>query len=137
MATDKQLQKKQARDVEKAPQAAVEETQDRPVFVPFTDIYEDKNSFALFADMPGVDDKNVDITLEENVLTIVGHQKAAVPEGLELIYRGYQEGMFKRSFTISAPIDRDKISAKIKNGVLGVSLPKAEEAKPRKIAVSS
>ena len=136
MSTDKQMQKKQARDIEKG-SAVVEETQDKPVFIPFTDIYEDKNSFTLLADMPGVNDKRVEVTLEDDILTIVGQQNSVPQQGLEMLHRGYQEGIFKRSFTISTPVDRAKINAKISNGVLTVILPKAEQAKPRRIEVSS
>jgi HSP20 family molecular chaperone IbpA len=115
----------------------VEMTQDRPVYVPSADIYEDGNAVTVYADMPGVNEKNVDITLEDDVLTIIGHQDAQGPDNMELVYQGYTPGIYRRSFTLGVAVDRKKISAKIKNGVLTLVLPKAAEAKPRKISVSA
>lgn len=115
----------------------VEMTQDHPVYIPAADIFEDKHSITVYADMPGVNEKNVDITLEDDVLTLIGHQDNEAPENLELVYQGYTPGIYRRSFTLGVAVDRKKINAKINNGVLTLQLPKAEEAKPRKIAVTA
>jgi HSP20 family molecular chaperone IbpA len=131
MKTDKDLQKSENR----VSRETTELTHDRPVFVPATDIYENERSIFVVCDMPGVGDKGVDISLENNVLEITGHQTAESFDGYELLHRGYANGIYQRAFTISDAIDREKISAKIKNGVLHLELPKAEEAKPRKIKV--
>lgn len=113
----------------------VERTRSERVFTPAVDIYETDNDISLIADMPGVDKKSVDITLENNILTLEGHVTQEKPEGYELSYNEYQIGDYQRSFKVSDAIDRDKISASVKEGVLYVTLPKAEPAKARKIKV--
>lgn len=131
MAREKEeLQKKEAEHVD-----TVERTRSRKVFIPRVDIYETDKTIELLADMPGIDDKNVDVTLEKNVLTIYGRVEAVQPEGFNLTYAEYDTGDFERSFTLSDEIDREKIGAKVKNGVLSLSLPKAEKAMTRKIEV--
>ncbi len=123
---------------EKANQANdVERAEDQPVFVPATDIYELPDKLVVLSDMPGVDEKHVDITLENDVLTLTGYQDTQEPTGHALVHRGYRSGIFERSFTIREHIDRDKIKAKMACGVLRIELPKAAEAQPRKIAVES
>lgn len=112
-------------------------TRDLPVFAPDVDIYEKENAILVLCDMPGVDDKHIDITLENDVLTLTGYQGTAEPEGVTLLHRGYAQGIFQRSFTLSTEVDRDKIVARINQGVLQLTLPKAEEAKPRKITVTA
>ena len=115
----------------------IELAQDRPVFVPPTDIYEREDAVLVICDMPGVDDQHVDIMLEDDVLTLTGSQQVQEPEGHELLYRGHWPGVFRRSFTLTIRVARDKISAKLRNGVLQVILPKDEEAQPRKIKVEA
>ncbi len=113
----------------------VERTRAGKVFVPPIDIMETKDDIILFADMPGVDEKSIDITLEQDVLTIEGRVEPMVPEGFDLTYCEYEVGDFQRSFTLTVTIDRNKIEATYKNGVLELRLPKAEPAKSRKINV--
>ncbi len=112
-------------------------TRDLPVFAPDVDIYEKEDAILVRCDMPGVDDKHVEITLENDVLTLTGYQETAQPEGMTLLHRGYAQGVFQRSFSLSTDVARDKIHARIHQGVLEIGLPKAEEAKPRKITVSA
>ncbi len=112
-------------------------TRDLPVFAPDVDIYEKDDAIMVLCDMPGVDDKHIDITLENDVLTLTGYQDTTEPEDITLLHRGYANGIFQRSFTLSTEVDREKIAARINQGVLQISLPKAEEAKPRKITVSA
>ena len=112
-------------------------TAPRRVFMPRADIYETKDSIVVTADMPGVDDKNVDITLEKNILTISGKVESFAPEGYEAAYREYEEGDFERQFTLTDEIDREGIQASMKNGVLKLTLPKAGPAKTRKIEVKA
>lgn len=135
MTSEKQIEKKR-KNLQKTDKS-VEMTQDRPAFIPVADIYENAEGITLYADMPGVNDKSLDITLEDDVLTLIGHQSDQAPNGMELLYREYRPGIFHRAFTLGVAIDRKKIDAKIKNGVLTLSLPKAEEAKPRKIEVNT
>ena len=100
-----------------------------------TDIYEKEGTLYMVCDMPGVDENVIEISLENDVLTLKGSQKNEVPEGCELIYQEYETGIYERSFTLSDEIDREKIKAKINNGVLKLELHKAEKAKPKKIEI--
>ncbi len=113
----------------------VEQTRDMPVYIPDTDIYETDNAVVVVADMPGVDDKHVDVDLEQRVLTITGTVEPEKWEGYELAAHGYRSGNYRRSFTLSNDVDVDGISARIKDGVLRIRLPKAKELQPRKIQV--
>ena len=124
--------------IEKKEQAKdVEHTRDLPVYAPATDIYEKKDAILVFCDMPGVVEKGLDITLEDDVLTICGCQDMAEPEHREAIYRGFRPGIYRRSFTLNTPVHRDGIKARLTHGVLEMSLPKAEAAQPRKIQVET
>lgn len=111
----------------------------RPVkaYVPRADIYETDDSLVIVADMPGVDENNVDITLEKNVLNLKGTVDFETPENYSLAYAEYEVGDYERSFTLSDEIDRDKIEATISDGVLRVFLAKAGPAKTKKISVKS
>ena len=121
--------------VKKQESKDIEATQNRPVFVPATDIYESDDEILVVCDMPAVDEQSAEVALEEGVLTLVGLQDAQEPEGCQLLHQGYDSGVFRRSFTVSALIDSSKIQAKMDKGVLRLVLPKFEEAKPRKISV--
>ena len=113
----------------------VERTRARSCFVPRTDIYELSDEITVVVDMPGIDDKSVDITLEKNVLTINGYVEPIYPENYRLAYAENDTGDYQRSFRLSDEIDRDNIEAMVKEGVLCLRLPKADTAKARKIAV--
>lgn len=114
-----------------------ERTRDRLAFVPRADIYETDDAVFVVADMPGVDESSLDITLENNVLTINGYVEPLPPEGYTLIYAEYREGDYVRSFRLSDEIDRASIEATLKDGVLRLTLPKGKEARTRKIAVKA
>ena len=109
----------------------------RQTFVPRVDIYEAGDMVIIEAEMPGVGQDSVDITVEKNTLTIKGKVENATPEGYETAYAEYRVGNFERNFTLSDGVDRDKIEATMKNGILRLTLAKAEEAKARKIVVKS
>ena len=121
--------------VEKQTVTEPELTDDRPVFVPATDIYEKSDAVLVRCDMPGVDQTRLEVTLEDGVLTLVGRQEEDAREGYDLVAGEYRSGVFRRSFKISNEIDGDKIKARIRHGVLDLDLPKAAQAQPRKIAV--
>jgi len=123
--------------VEKREPGNVELAQDRPTFVPFTDIYEREDAVLVRCDMPGVEEKDLDITLDNHVLTISGTQRPHTREGFESIWAEYETGVFNRSFRISQDIDRDGIKARIKHGVLDIELPKSKQAQPKKINVEA
>ena len=109
----------------------------RPVFSPAVDIYETQKDIMITADMPGVEQSALDITFNDDILSLTGAQSEFVPEGFKLLHGGAETGVFKRSFNILSDIDAEKISARITNGVLSVILPKSEKAQPRKIEVST
>jgi len=129
------------KDVQKQESTApegVEYTRERKVYAPLVDIYEKGDNIMLIADMPGVDEKSVDITLEKNILTIRGAvEPPKVGQGHKLVYAEYGIGDYERTFTLSNEINRNKIEAVVKNGVLRLTLPKDEAAKSRKIPVKA
>ena len=114
---------------------AVESTMYRRSIVPRVDIFETEDSFVLLADMPGVSEDSVDITLERNQLMIKGYVNKTDLSDYEQRYREYAIGDFKRSFSLSDEVNKDDIEATLTNGVLRISLTKVENAKSRKIAV--
>lgn len=130
-----QLDDVQKQEVEQVDGA--ERTYAQRAFVPRSDIYETGDAIVVVADMPGVDQNSIDITLEKNVLSLHGHVEWVQPANYELAYAEYEVGDYVRRFTLSDEIDRDKIEATVKNGVLRLYLPKAREAQPRKITVKA
>jgi HSP20 family protein len=105
-------------------------------WVPAVDIKEDKGSFIIVADIPGIAPKDIEIHAENGVLTIQGereNEKREEKQGYKRIERSY--GSFFRRFTLPDSADTDKISAKGENGVLTITIPKRAEIRPRKIAV--
>jgi len=130
--TAKEVQKKEAETPEKS-----ELTRARKIYSPAVDIIERKDDIIVVADMPGVDDSSVDITLEKNVLTIYGKVDADIPEKHNLYLSEYGIGDYQRVFTLTDEVDREKIQATVKNGVLKILLPKAEVVKTRKISVKA
>lgn len=106
------------------------------VFIPAVDIFETPEALVLVADMPGVAGDAVTIDLKENLLTI--HGQVSPPVGKQVILaQEYAIGDYYREFQVGEIVDKDKIEATVKNGVLTLTLPKAEKAKPRRIEVKS
>ena len=105
-------------------------------FVPTADIYEDHDSLKVTLEMPGVEKGNVEVRVEEGVLFVEGRLDLSKYRGLQPLYTEYNIGNYARSFRLSNAIDQDKIGAELKDGVLSLTLPKAEKAKPRTIQVS-
>ncbi len=118
-------------------QEGVERTRSRKVYRPATDIYERKDDIVVTADMPGVDEKSIEVTLEKNLLTIYGKVEPEIPEKHRLAVSEYGVGDYHRVFTVSDEIDKERIQAGVKNGVLRLVLPKAESAKTRRIPVAA
>jgi HSP20 family molecular chaperone IbpA len=114
-----------------------ERTRQRMVYTPSVDIIERKDDIVVMADMPGSDEKSVDITLEKNVLTIYGKVESEIPKNHRLYMSEYGVGDYHRVFNLTNEIDRDKIQATVKNGVLKLILPKAETVKTKKIEVKA
>jgi HSP20 family protein len=111
-----------------------EETRSQEQYVtPPVDIYETAEGLVVKADLPGVAKENLDVRVENNLLTIRGKSAHVAPG--EPIYREYELVNFFRQFELNERVDQAKISADLKHGVLTLQLAKAEEAKPRKIDV--
>lgn len=106
-------------------------------FRPNVDIVETGESIELFADMPGVDEKSTEVTLERNVLTIKGRVDWKTPDTHRSLLREFEIGDYERVFTLATQVDESKIQATVKHGVLHLVLPKAGPAKARRIAVTS
>jgi len=102
--------------------------------VPAVDIFEVSDGLAVVADLPGVEKGDVDVHVEDDVLTISG--KAKDHSRGDGLYREFNLLNYFRQFQLSEQVDQDKIRAELKSGVLSVQLPKAEKAKPKKITVS-
>jgi HSP20 family protein len=117
--------------------AEPEQTRNRRIYSPRVDIFEKEGAIVLLADMPGTDEKNINISLEKNILTITGEVDMEHRTDSRLAYAEYGVGDYSRSFSIPDDIDRDKIEAKIKNGVLSLVLPKAEPEKARRIEIKA
>ncbi len=118
---------------ETKPQTAPVVETPREYISPGVNIVETKDGYFLEAEMPGVNKDGLDIHLEENVLTLVG-RRSQVPLGTSL-YRESRAADFRRVFEVDPSIDTQKISARIDQGIVTLSLPKAEKVKPRKITV--
>ena len=131
----KSIQEVEKQEVEPAGDA--EPTRDVKIYVPRVDIYETDEDVFVAADVPGVDKSSMSITLEKNILTLEGQVDVSDPDNFDLVYSEYGVGDYRRSFTLSEEIDRDKIEASINGGVLRLRLPKAGPAKARKIAVKA
>lgn len=114
-----------------------ERTRDRQVYSPRADVVEMSDSIMIIADMPGATENDVDITLEQNVLTLTGKVHSPAREGYQMVYGEYSEGDYERSFALSEGVDREGIEATVSNGVLRLRLPKAKELAARKIPVRS
>ena len=105
-------------------------------FLPTADIYEDQDSLRVILEMPGVERSNVDVRVEEGVLVVEGRLDLTKYRGLQPLYTEYNIGNYARSFRLSNAIDQDKIGAELKDGVLSLTLPKAQKAKPRIVQIS-
>lgn len=122
---------------EKTPQR-IERPRRRAVFAPPVDIIETPDEILLKADLPGVDEKSIDCTLESGVLTFKATRASdSTPEELRLMDGEFVPGDFERVFSLSEEIDQEKIRATVKDGVLNLHLPKSGAARARKIEIST
>ena len=104
-------------------------------YVPNTDIYETEEALTLVMEIPGVEKKDLDVQLENDVLRVEGRIDFSKYEALEPVYAEYNVGHFVRAFTLSNKIDQDRISAEVAEGVLTLTLQKAKSAAQRRIQV--
>jgi len=111
-------------------------TASRPAPVPI-DAYRDGDHFVVEFDLPGVDAKSVDLTVEQNVLTVHSTRERSAPEGAELIVGERQYGTFTRQLFLGDALDTDRLEARYDAGVLIVRIPVAERAKPRRVEIGT
>jgi len=104
-------------------------------YVPATDIRESDDVLTVVMEVPGVERKDLDVNLENDVLQIEGRIDFEKYEGLEPVYTEYNVGHFSRSFALSDRIDQQQIAAALEDGVLTLTLPKVAGARPRRIAI--
>ncbi len=129
--TGQDLEVQQKREVQSKEEATVPAR----VFLPTTDIFETDQALAVVMEMPGVNKDKVEINLENGVLTIEGKIDFGKYQDLQPVYTEYNIGNYRRSFTLPETIDQEKIKAEMSDGVLMLSLAKAEKAKPRRITI--
>ena len=121
--------------VQKEQRTAKEHPVTREFVSPEVNIFEDKDGYVLEAEMPGVNKEGLEITLEGSEMTIVGHRQPETVPG-EALFRERNLADYRRVFELDPMIDTAKISAKMEQGVLTLTLPKSEQVKPRRITVT-
>ena len=104
-------------------------------YVPYSDIYETDEALTVLMEMPGVEREGVSVALEDDALRVEGRIDFGKYEGMEPVYTEFNVGHYTRSFALSGKIDREGIGAQLEDGVLVLTLPKAREAQPRRIAI--
>ena len=114
-----------------------EGTREGTYFKPDVDIYETDDALMVIADLPGTGAEDIDIDLRDNMLTLTGAVDHGGYDNWEPLYTEYHTGHFTRQFRLGQHIDQSNISAELEDGVLKLTLPKAESATPRKIEVST
>lgn len=107
-------------------------------WTPAVDVFEDRDAVKIVAEVPGVKPEDVKLSIENNVLTIRGEKKQQAEEKSDRVHRYERSyGVFERSFALSNSVDVERIEARYENGILTVSVPKAEKARPREIPVKA
>jgi HSP20 family protein len=124
-------------DEVRQPAELAERVGNRPTYTPRADIYDSENNIIVLADLPGADESTIDVTVEKNTLSIRAHAEFMAPEQHTLTYSEYAVGNYERHFTLPNEIDKDGITATMKNGVLRLVLPKSDQSKLKKIEVRS
>lgn len=114
-----------------------EGTRPGPVFRPDVDILERPDGFVIYADLPGVDESAIDARLEKGTLTLDAHFGSERDESWTPRHEEYRVGSYHREFRISDDIDSENVTAKVRNGVLELHLPKSAQTKPRTIAIQT
>jgi HSP20 family protein len=130
MAPAQELEVQQKRELEKKNESTIPAR----VFLPNTDIFETEESLTVVMEMPGVNREHTDITVEDDVLSVAGRIDFSKYENFVPVYTEYNVGHYRRSFNLDPhSFDEHRIRAEMKDGVLTLTLPKAERVKPRRI----
>jgi len=115
--------------------AAMEQARDLPFVVPPVDVFENESGITLLADLPGVSRDRLGVRVDGDSLLIEATAATAGPQDMQLVYGEAQYPSYRRQFTLSRELDASRIDASLKDGVLKLTIPKLEEAKPRRIEV--
>ncbi len=107
----------------------------RPSAYPLSNIYDTGTAFVIEAEVPGLGDKDIELTLTADVLTLSGERKSDAPEGYSVHRQERAPYRFSRSYSLPAKVDPEKVSATLNDGVLAVTLEKAAEVRPRQIHI--
>ena len=123
----------------RTPSTAPEEIDQENIgaLLPPVDISEDETGFTLTADLPGVSKERLGVKVNGDNLLIEADVSVSAPQGMELVYAEILASKYRRSFTLSRELDASKIEANLKDGVLKLRIPKAEEARPRRIEIKA
>lgn len=124
-----------AQNVETTPSTQAPATERRRVYRPAVDVYESESGYVVSADLPGVAEGDVEITVEKNLLTLTARPAPRTRSDYRRVFGEVAHGDFQRAFTLPEEVDREAISATLKNGVLTLTVPKAAATLPRKITV--
>lgn len=116
--------------------ATAEAANDAPDFMPPADVFETKDALIMLIDMPGADPSSLDVTLDRRMLTVSARFTPSAPQGYTLVHGEYRDGNYERGFTLSDQVDGERIDAVFKDGVLRLTLPKAQSP-TKKIAVKA
>lgn len=108
---------------------------DAPAIVPAIDVYENEQGITLKADLPGVSKENLHVLVEAGQLTIEGRVDLGASDKLQPVHVEVRRAHYRRTFALSRDLDTERIDAAVKNGVLTLRIPKAEQAKPRRVEV--
>lgn len=109
--------------------------QQQPYVIPPVDVFEDDNGITLLADLPGVPKEGLNVRVDGDGLQIEGTAATGGPERMELVYGEARVPNYRRRFTLSRELDTSRIDAQLKDGVLRLTIPKSEAARPRRIEV--
>ncbi|SED73448.1 Molecular chaperone IbpA, HSP20 family [Rhizobiales bacterium GAS188] len=132
MATEQELKAQEKRELQRKDESTIPAR----TFVPTTDIYETDQGLTVVMEMPGVDKAKLDINVENDVLSVEGRIDFSKYEKLQPVYTEYNIGHYRRTFSLAPNrVDQGKIKAEMTDGVLTLTLPKAEQAQPRRITV--
>jgi HSP20 family protein len=131
MVSKQELQVQKKRELETKEEGTIPAR----TFLPTADIFEAEDALHVVLEMPGVEKDNINLNVREGVLNIEGRLDFSKYKDLQPLYTEYNVGNYSRSFRLSTSIDQNKIGAELKDGVLSLTLPKIEEAKPRAIQI--
>ena len=136
MRQEVQASSREGREPSTGREGGVQQQAQQPFMIPPVDVFENEHGITLLADMPGVSRDNLGVRVDGDNLTIEATAASASPENMELIYGEARYAAYRRQFTLSRELDTSRIEAQLKDGVLQLTIPKAEEAKPRRIQVN-